>query len=323
MTSSTSSCQKKIQVSVLTNVTQNQFVNEIYPKRLPVIIRGQDIGPCIDCWKSMEYLGKKGGSKEVKIHVSPTPQMDFINKNFLYRSLPFNELVKRAGADKQTEYFISETEKYYLRAVGDNPRTDIADINKQFPELAEDISIPPFFSPDRFFSSVFRISSNGIQLWTHYDVMDNILIQVTGSKRVVLFSPQDANYMYLNGDKSEVLDIDNPDLEKYPNFINATRYEGVLQAGDILFIPALWFHNVIALEFGIAVNVFWKHLDDNLYDNKDTYGNKDLTPASRAMQIMDRAMKALEELPDSYKDFYARRLITRIERKCLQKSFPP
>ena len=43
--------------------------------------------------------------------------------------------------------------------------------------------------------------------------------------------------MYLAGDKSEVLDIDNPDLEKYPNFINATRYEGVLQAGDILFIP--------------------------------------------------------------------------------------
>ncbi|CAG2187969.1 TYW5 [Mytilus edulis] len=239
MTSSTSSCQKKIQVSVLTNVTQNQFVNEIYTKRLPVIIRGQDIGPCIDCWKSMEYLGKKGGSKEVKIHVSPTPQMDFINKNFLYRSLPFNELVKRAGADKQTEYFISETEKYYLRAVGDNPRTDIADINKQFPELAEDIR-----------------------------------------------------------DKSEVLDIDNPDLEKYPNFINATVFmKEFYKLGIFYSFQHLWFHNVIALEFYIlAVNVFFKHLDDNLYDNKDTYGNKDLTPFSRAMQIMDRAIKALEEL---------------------------
>ena len=31
--------------------------------------------------------------------------------------------------------------------------------------------------------------------------MDNILIQVTGSKRVVLFSPQDANNLYLNGKK--------------------------------------------------------------------------------------------------------------------------
>lgn len=72
-------------------------------------------------------------------------------------------------------YIYFQTEKYYLRAVGDNPRTDIADINKQFSELAEDISIPPFFSPDRFFSSVFRISSNGIQLWTHYDVNTHIL----------------------------------------------------------------------------------------------------------------------------------------------------
>lgn len=45
-----------------------------------------------------------------------------------------------------------------------------ADLNKQFPELAEDFHIPQFFAPDQFFSSVFRISSCGLQLWTHYDV---------------------------------------------------------------------------------------------------------------------------------------------------------
>lgn len=312
----------KKDLEVFYDVSRSQFVNDIYPKRIPVIIRGQDIGPCINQWKSTDYLAERGGNKEVKIHVSPTSQMDFINKNFLYRSLPFNEFVKRVSEEKHTEFFISEDEKYYLRALGDDPRTDIADIRKQFSELAEDIHIPQFFNTDKFFSSVFRISSNGIQLWTHYDVMDNILIQVTGSKRVVLFSPQDANNMYLNGDKSEVLDIDNPDLEKYPKFVNCTRYEGILQAGDILFIPALWFHNVIALEFGLAVNVFWKHLDDSLYDNKDTYGNKDLMPASRAMQILDRALKTLEELPDSYRDFYARRLIARIEKKSLTEALP-
>lgn len=45
-----------------------------------------------------------------------------------------------------------------------------ADLSKQFPDLAEDFRIPEFFSPDQFFSSVFRISSCGLQLWTHYDV---------------------------------------------------------------------------------------------------------------------------------------------------------
>lgn len=45
-----------------------------------------------------------------------------------------------------------------------------ADLSKQFPDLAEDFHIPEFFTPDQFFSSVFRISSCGLQLWTHYDV---------------------------------------------------------------------------------------------------------------------------------------------------------
>lgn len=45
-----------------------------------------------------------------------------------------------------------------------------ADLSKQFPDLAEDFHLPQFFGPDQFFSSVFRISSRGLQLWTHYDV---------------------------------------------------------------------------------------------------------------------------------------------------------
>lgn len=32
-----------------------------------------------------------------------------------FRSLPFNELVKRAGTDKQTEYFISDVRYLYIK----------------------------------------------------------------------------------------------------------------------------------------------------------------------------------------------------------------
>ena len=72
--------------------------------------------------------------------------------------------------------------------------------------------------------------------------MDNTLIQIRGRKRVVLFSPQDASNLYLQGDKSLIVDIDNPDLEKYPKFSSVTRHECILEPGDILFIPAMWFH---------------------------------------------------------------------------------
>ncbi|XP_062434345.1 tRNA wybutosine-synthesizing protein 5 isoform X2 [Rhea pennata] len=285
-----------------------------------------ELGTCTTKW-TVDYLSQAEGSKEVKIHVSTVPQMDFLSKNFVYRTLPFDIFVQRAAEIKHTEYFLSEDEKYYLRSLGEDPRKDIADIRKQFPILAEDIQIPEYFEKEQFFSSVFRISSAGLQLWTHYDVMDNFLIQITGKKRVVLYSPQDAPYLYLSGTKSEVLDVDNPDFEKYPLFVKAKRYECYLEAGDILFIPdiflstALWFHNVISEEFGVGLNVFWKHLPSECYDKNDTYGNKDPIVASRAMQILDRALKTLEELPEEYRDFYARRMVLRIQEKAYRTDY--
>ncbi|KAK7506779.1 hypothetical protein BaRGS_00002254 [Batillaria attramentaria] len=311
--------QKVVTLDVHCSVNKHIFLEEIYPRRRPAILRGVDIGPCKTKW-NVEYLAKHAGDKEVKIHVSSNPQMDFIHKNFLYRSLPFSTLIKRSAESTHSEFFIDQDEVYYLRALGDDPRKDIANIHQQFPDLAKDLNIPDFFEPSKFFSSVFRIASKGLQLWTHYDIMDNMLIQVTGHKRVVLFSPQEAENLYLDGDKSSVLDIDNPDLSKYPRFAHAVRMEGRLEPGDILFIPALWFHNVISEDAGVAVNVFWKHLSDEMYDHKDTYGNKDLVLAQRAMQIVDGAIKALDKLPEDYRDFYARRLVLRIQSKAYSKT---
>ncbi|XP_045703542.1 tRNA wybutosine-synthesizing protein 5 isoform X2 [Phyllostomus hastatus] len=279
-----------------------------------------DLGTCTSKW-TVDYLTQVGAGREVKIHVAAVAQMDFISKNFVYRTLPFDKLVQRAAEEKHKEFFISEDEKYYLRSLGEDPRKDVADIRKQFPLLEGDIKFPKFFKEEQFFSSVFRISSPGLQLWTHYDVMDNFLIQVKGKKRVVLFSPRDAQYLYLSGTKSEVLNIDNPDLAKYPLFSKARRYECSLKAGDVLFIPALWFHNVISEEFGVGVNVFWKHLPSECYDKTDTYGNKDPTAASRAAQILDRALKTLAELPEEYRDFYARRMVLHIQDKAYSKNF--
>ena len=80
-------------------------------QRRPALLRGVDIGECTTTWTS-EYLAEVGGSREVKIHVCPTHQMDFINKNFVYKSLPFNEFVKRASSTEE------ELEKYFISKVG-------------------------------------------------------------------------------------------------------------------------------------------------------------------------------------------------------------
>lgn len=304
---------------IFIGVNRNVFLRDIYPTRRPAVLRGVCLGPCLEKWTT-QYLREKGGDMEVKIHVSTVSQMDFLHKNFVYKALPFNEFVKRASEEKHSDFFLSEDECYYLRSLGEDVRKEPADIKKQFPVLAEDFIIPEFFEPDMFFSSVFRISSCGLQLWTHYDVMDNLLAQVTGRKRVVLFSPEDALHLYMSGDKSEVLDIDFPDLEKFPEFVKAKRFECVLQPGDLLFIPALWFHNTLALEFGVGVNVFWRHLAAESYDKKDPYGNKDPVAAMRALQALERALHTLDELPPVYRDFYGRRMIQRIQKRTYMNS---
>ncbi|XP_056885730.1 tRNA wybutosine-synthesizing protein 5 [Takifugu flavidus] len=307
-------CQEKIHVPVFADINKDSFLQDIYPERKPAVLKGVNLGPCLEKW-TVEYLRQKGSDKEVKIHVSTVPQMDFLRKNFAYKTLPFSEFVKRASERKHSDFFLCEDESYYLRSLGEDVRKEPADLSRQFPDLAEDFHIPQFFTPEQFFSSVFRISSCGLQLWTHYDVMDNLLAQVTGTKRVVLYSPQDALHLYLSGDKSEVLDIDSPDLEQFPEFVKAKRYECVLEPGDLLFIPALWFHNTLAQQFGVGVNVFWRHLPADSYDKKDPYGNKDPVAASRALQALERALKTLDELPADYVDFYGRRMIQRIQKR--------
>ncbi len=174
-----------------------------------------------------------------------------------------------------------------------------------------------------YFSSAFRISSSDCQMWTHYDIMDNILCEITGRKRIVMWPPSQVDHLYLSGSSSHVLDIDQPDLKRYPKFGKAkkTRMEAILEpgileyiymlcclfrlfamillsldsliylvlpfwycVGEILFIPALWFHNIYAIEPCIAINIFWKHLSDDQYEKKDLYGNK-VNPINRNISI--------------------------------------
>ena len=42
-----------------------------------------------------------------------------------------------------------------------------------------------------------------------------------------------------------MVDIENPDPQQFPLFSSAERYEADLGPGDVLFIPALWFHNML------------------------------------------------------------------------------
>ena len=57
------------------------------------------------------------------------------------------------------------------------------------------------------------------------------------------------------------VDISLPDLERFPRFVEAKRTQCVLRPGDVLFMPAFWWHEVQSYpdreeKRNVAVN-FW------------------------------------------------------------------
>ncbi|CAD7698797.1 unnamed protein product [Ostreobium quekettii] len=297
-------------VAVLQHVTEQQFCDHVLPARLPVVLKGLDIGCAPQQW-TPAYLRDLPSSQAtlVGVHVSTEPSgcLNFVNRNFVFKTMSLSELVARCTGQKM-EPLIGNGERYYLRSIGANPRKEPSSIEKSFPDLARSLNLPQLFPADSEFSSVLRITSPGVRLWTHFDVMDNFLVQIRGTKRVQLWSPDDEENLYVQGSSSEVMDVDDPDLARYPLFAKACRWKCELQPGDVLFIPALWFHNVYTEEFSVSANVFWRQLPKNMYDKKDLYGNRDPIPATEALKAIDAAAAKLLELPNYYRQFYCKRL---------------
>ena len=104
--------------------------------------------------------------------------MNFLQRNFSYDTMELSQLVARASLDPCPE----GEEKFYLRAVSEeNPRTKPVSLQEDFPTIAQDFTLPDGLLPHQaIFSSVLRVSSGGIRVWTHYDVMDNIYCQIVG-----------------------------------------------------------------------------------------------------------------------------------------------
>ena len=80
----------------------------------------------------------------------------------------------------------------------------------------------------------------------HFDLTNNMLAQVTGTKRVILIPPsQTRRLAHRTHVFSEVRDVtDEARLKLYPQARDVLRHEVMLTPGDLLFIPIGWWHQV-------------------------------------------------------------------------------
>lgn len=101
----------------------------------------------------------------------------------------------------------------------------------------------------------------------HFDHSDNLACVLAGQRTFTLFPPEQATNLYIGplqgaptGAALSLVDILAPDFTRFPRYATALKaaQQATLQPGEVLFLPALWWHHVQATtDFNLLVNYWW------------------------------------------------------------------
>lgn len=127
----------------------------------------------------------------------------------------------------------------------------------------------------------------------HNDRDHNLACVIAGRRRFLLFPPESVASLYIgpidNPPPLSVVDVEAPDLVRFPRFAQAltTAQVAELGPGDALFIPRHWWHHVTSRDsYNAMVNYWWGAYSPGLENPYDCFLSallalKDLPKAER------------------------------------------
>ncbi len=245
------------------DVDREVFENEIVPANQPAVMRGllRD-WPAVQAGREspasvVSYFKQFDTGSTVNAMVGP-PQ---INGRFFYTDdfKGFNFGSENVSISKALDTLLSLTE------------------NPQPPGIALQALHVPSVMPSFLEGNTMPLLSgdvaprvwigNRLMIATHFDNNYNIAAVVAGRRRFTVFPPEQVGNLYLGpllrtpgGSPISCVDLRDPDFTKFPKFREAQEaaQQTVLEPGDAVFIPVLWWHGVEALEpLNILVNYWW------------------------------------------------------------------
>ncbi|MDX2547094.1 cupin-like domain-containing protein [Streptomyces sp. WI04-05B] len=133
---------------------------------------------------------------------------------------------------------------------------------KEIAELADDVELPSAIPAQRISDLNLWMGSKDYTTQLHFDMAQNLYVQIEGRKRFLLFRPEDFGRIQtgLRGGmhNASAIDPEAPDLEAFPEFAGLDAWEAVLEPGDLLYLPPFWWHQVSGLQGGVSLSIWWR-----------------------------------------------------------------
>lgn len=258
-------------IDVLKHITSREFVETYCKNNEPVVIENfNGHWPAIKKWDS-EYLIDHIGDEVVLCSQSKNekhPDFHSFTKNGqVPLPMKFSEYIaKISGDDDLVNSRIALNRIVFEHGAKTSHRQHL-----KLGSLANDINMPTLLSRNNLEVGVIWIQGKRTQSWLHTDPYENLYTQVQGTKRLLLMHPEESSNVYNNRKYGGYCEVDafEPDLKQFPDFEKASIYEVILNPGDLLYIPAFWFHAVESLG-AINVTVNWWYRPEKLYCSPGT-----------------------------------------------------
>jgi hypothetical protein len=242
-------------------------------QELPLVISGGAAHwPALSRWTA-SGLQRLLGSAEIDFKLSSSnAHPDFrkpeLRQMFARGRATVAEFLHKIASGPESErcrYLFTGDEQFLLRR-----REGVTTIDPLLGRLLDDIDFPELLRHERLYTVWTWFSGRGVRTWLHYDNngCHNLNAQISGRKHCWLYAPSELRRLhpFLLGGPNPAhncsqIDVEAPQPEFGADLQLAQAWHAELTAGDLLFIPAWWFHTFAhAGEFNANVNFWWRPL---------------------------------------------------------------
>lgn len=233
----------------------------------PFIVRG-----CIDHWplyRSLSQLATPAAKLQHLSRLLPQRKVRFTHLPPEEKGVfGYNDGVRQSFAFNTQRLRFPEFADACVKTMEDGASGTLYMQNLPLPELHAQLGVldqPEGFAP--IAPPSFWIGTGGQKVALHSDAFRNIITMLAGRKRLTLFAPDELPNLYIappdrrvGGSLGSLVKLTEPDFDKFPKFRAALQrsHVAVLEPGEILYLPSLWWHHVESFDLNIGLNCFFR-----------------------------------------------------------------